>query len=56
MDAVTPGLTLVTLYSSGVGTNKTKQHTGVTSSVPKKMQTQKKKFTVIAANVVRSKV
>ena len=26
MDAVTPGLTLGTLYSSGVGTNKTKQH------------------------------
>ena len=25
-DAVTPGLTLGTLYSSGVGTNKTKQH------------------------------
>ena len=27
MDAVTPGLTLGTLYSSGVGTNKAKQHT-----------------------------
>ena len=26
MDAVTPGLTLGTLYSSGVGINKTKQH------------------------------
>jgi len=26
LDAVTPGLTLGTLYSSGVGTNKTKQH------------------------------
>ena len=27
LDAVTPGLTLGTLYSSGVGINKTKQHT-----------------------------
>jgi hypothetical protein len=27
LDTVTPGLTLGTLYSSGVGTNKTKQHT-----------------------------
>jgi len=27
LDAVTPGLTLGTLYSSGVGTDKTKQHT-----------------------------
>ena len=26
LDAVTPGLTLGTLYSSGVGINKTKQH------------------------------
>ena len=26
MDAVTPGVTLGTLYSSGVGINKTKQH------------------------------
>ena len=30
MDAVTPGLTLGTLYSSGVGINKTKQHTHIT--------------------------
>jgi len=26
LDAMTPGLTLGTLYSSGVGINKTKQH------------------------------
>ena len=34
LDAVTPGLTLGTLYSSGVGINKTKQHTSKSRNPP----------------------
>ena len=48
LGAVTPGETLGTLYTSGVGTNKTKQHTNSSSMKPNPIQLTPAELTEIA--------